>query len=47
MNVHIPSLFYCNAFLVINDGVKAGAGTITARRLTGLWLGRKLIQKMK
>jgi type I restriction enzyme, R subunit len=30
MNVHIPSLFYYNAFLVISDGVKARAGTITA-----------------
>jgi len=30
MNVHIPSLFYYNAFLVISDGVQARAGTITA-----------------
>ncbi|MBY6274355.1 MAG: type I restriction endonuclease subunit R, partial [Bacillaceae bacterium] len=30
MNVHIPSLFYYNAFLVITDGVQAKAGTITA-----------------
>ena len=30
MNVHIPSLFYYNAFLMITDGVKAKAGTITA-----------------
>jgi type I restriction enzyme, R subunit len=30
MNVHIPSLFYYNAFLMISDGVKAQAGTITA-----------------
>lgn len=30
MNVHIPSLFYYNAFLIITDGVKAKAGTITA-----------------
>lgn len=30
MNVHIPTLFYYNAFLVITDGVKAKTGTITA-----------------
>lgn len=30
MNVHIPSLFYYNAFLMISDGVQARAGTITA-----------------
>jgi type I restriction enzyme, R subunit len=30
MNVHIPSLFYYNAFLMISDGVKSQAGTITA-----------------
>lgn len=30
MNVHIPSLFYYNAFLMISDGVQAQAGTITA-----------------
>ena len=30
MNVHIPSLFYYNAFLIITDGVKAKAGTITS-----------------
>ncbi len=30
MNVHIPSLFYYNAFLMISDGVQALAGTITA-----------------
>lgn len=30
MNVHIPSLFYYNAFLVITDGVKARAGTVTS-----------------
>ncbi|MCR2820042.1 type I restriction endonuclease subunit R [Lederbergia panacisoli] len=30
MNVHIPSLFYYNAFLMISDGVRAQAGTITA-----------------
>src|SRR5690606_16030770 len=30
MNVHIPSLFYYNAFLMISDGVKAKAGTITS-----------------
>lgn len=30
MNVHIPSLFYYNAFLMISDGVEARAGTITA-----------------
>ena len=29
-NVHIPSLFYYNAFLVISDGVETKAGTITA-----------------
>lgn len=29
MNVHIPSLFYYNQILVISDGVKAKAGTIT------------------
>lgn len=28
--VHIPSLFYYNAFLVISDGVNTKAGTITA-----------------
>lgn len=28
--VHIPSLFYYNAFLVISDGVSTKAGTITA-----------------
>lgn len=28
--VHIPSLFYYNAFLVISDGVHTKAGTITA-----------------
>lgn len=30
MNVHIPSLFYYNAFLIIIDGVNAKVGTITA-----------------
>ncbi|QHE59922.1 HsdR family type I site-specific deoxyribonuclease [Rossellomorea vietnamensis] len=30
MNVHIPSLFYYNAFLIISDGVKTEVGTITA-----------------
>ena len=30
MNVHIPSLFYYNAFLMISDGVATEAGTITA-----------------
>ncbi|RYL93417.1 type I restriction endonuclease subunit R [Sporolactobacillus sp. THM7-4] len=30
MNVHIPTLFYYNAFLMISDGVNAQAGTITA-----------------
>ncbi|WP_348658047.1 type I restriction endonuclease subunit R [Heyndrickxia faecalis] len=30
MNVHIPTLFYYNAFLIISDGVNAKAGTITA-----------------
>ncbi|MBE2922499.1 type I restriction endonuclease subunit R [Anoxybacillus flavithermus] len=30
MNVHIPSLFYYNAFLIISDGIQARAGTITA-----------------
>ncbi|PHG81178.1 type I restriction endonuclease subunit R [Bacillus wiedmannii] len=30
MNIHIPSLFYYNAFLIISDGVMAKAGTITA-----------------
>ena len=29
-NVHIPTLFYYNAFLVISDGVETKAGTITA-----------------
>lgn len=29
-NVHIPSLFYYNQFLVVSDGVHAKAGTITA-----------------
>ena len=28
--VHIPSLFYYNAFLIISDGVNTKAGTITA-----------------
>ncbi|NLY81034.1 MAG: type I restriction endonuclease subunit R, partial [Lysinibacillus sp.] len=30
MNVHIPSLFYYNAFLMVTDGINAKAGTITA-----------------
>lgn len=30
MNVHIPSLFYYNAFLMISDGVNTEVGTITA-----------------
>ncbi|MED4015527.1 type I restriction endonuclease subunit R [Sutcliffiella cohnii] len=30
MNVHIPSLFYYNAFLMISDGIDTEAGTITA-----------------
>jgi type I restriction enzyme, R subunit len=30
MKVHIPTLFYYNAFLVISDGVKTQAGTLTA-----------------
>ncbi|WP_461672460.1 type I restriction endonuclease subunit R [Priestia megaterium] len=30
MNVHIPSLFYYNAFLMISDGVNTKVGTITA-----------------
>lgn len=30
MNVHVPSLFYYNAFLMISDGVQARAGTLTA-----------------
>ena len=29
-NVHIPTLFYYNAFLVISDGVNTKAGTLTA-----------------
>lgn len=29
-NVHIPTLFYYNAFLVISDGVNTNAGTLTA-----------------
>lgn len=29
-NVHIPSLFYYNQFLVVSDGVQARAGTITS-----------------
>ncbi|MFS0637937.1 type I restriction endonuclease subunit R [Mesobacillus foraminis] len=29
-NVHIPSLFYYNTFLVISDGVQALVGTLTA-----------------
>jgi type I restriction enzyme R subunit len=29
-NVHIPTLFYYNQFLVVSDGVHAKAGTITA-----------------
>ncbi|MEK4495504.1 type I restriction endonuclease subunit R [Ureibacillus sp. FSL W8-0352] len=30
MNIHIPSLFYYNTFLMITDGVNAKVGTITA-----------------
>ncbi|WP_078551314.1 type I restriction endonuclease subunit R [Bacillus alkalicellulosilyticus] len=30
MNVHIPSLFYYNTFLIISDGIDTEAGTITA-----------------
>ena len=29
-NVHIPTLFYYNQFLVVSDGVQARAGTITS-----------------
>ncbi|WP_243159362.1 HsdR family type I site-specific deoxyribonuclease [Clostridium sp. SM-530-WT-3G] len=29
-NVHIPTLFYYNAFLIISDGVNTKAGTLTA-----------------
>ncbi|HCW53874.1 MAG TPA: type I restriction endonuclease subunit R [Clostridium sp.] len=29
-NIHIPTLFYYNAFLVISDGVNSKAGTLTA-----------------
>ena len=30
-NVHIPTLFYYNQFLVVSDGAKARAGTITSQ----------------
>ena len=28
--VHIPSLFYYNQFMIVSDGVQARAGTITS-----------------
>ena len=30
-NVHIPTLFYYNQFLIVSDGVQARAGTITSQ----------------
>ena len=44
--VHIPSLFYYNAFLVVSDGVNTKAGTITAP-IDKLWHGKKLMEMKK